>query len=201
MSSHPFPDYVYQRLADHLRSWPQRAAQEICMMVCMISFDEDDEWRGNMNFSATTAVFWAGTFIPNEQEPGKKWYTVMVSPFEHFEMCRGSGKWYGSDDPGDTECVVLRDDHFRSLNLADREPGAPAAAFVDVCADSIQRLFQNGVITEVCGQPVPVILCFGNDMGNENHLMRRMREANPPSLTDEYYQWRKEHFSGAEKWD
>lgn len=59
------------------------------MMVCMISFDEDDEWRGNMNFSATTAVFWAGTFIPNEQEPGKKWYTVMVSPFEHFEMCRG----------------------------------------------------------------------------------------------------------------
>lgn len=225
-------DYVYQHLADQMRSWPTETAQDICLMVCDFGFDEDDPRRGTLSFNATTADFWTGTYVPDENDPGNKWYTMLLSPLDKLGMCQGSGEWYGSDDPGDTECVALRDDYFRSLGIFvgdaenaqwyplltkhNRETAtleeektlaelnqrldALPKAFIGVCADSVRRLFKDGVIAEVCGKPVPVVFCISNDMGDEQDLMQQMREANPAGLADEYYRWRKEHNSGSEAW-
>jgi len=230
---HPFFDYVYEYLAGQMHSWPKEAAQDICLIVCVFAFDEDDGRRGCLSLSATTPDYWASSYTPDENEPGKKWYTMLMGPFtSDGEMCVGSGEWYGSDDPGDVECVAVRDDYFRSLGIfvsddeheqwyplykkRDRGIATPEEletvtdlgqrlealpkAFVGVCADSVRRLFEDGTIEEVCGKPVPVMFCIGNDGFDEMDLMQQMRGANPPGLTEEYYQWRKKHFSGAEQW-
>jgi len=230
---HPFFDYVYEHLADHMCAWPKETAKDICLMVCLFGFSEDDPRRGDLSFLATTPEYWAETYTPDENEPGKKWYTMLMTPLPALDnMCRGSGEWYGSDDPGDTECVALRDDYFRSSGIfvsddeyeqrwqlykkhnrgtatpeeaetltdIGRRCEALPKAFIGVCADSVRRLFENGMIQEVCGKPVPVLFFISNDMGDEQDLMQQMRGANPPGLTEDYYQWRKKHFSGAEQW-
>ncbi len=235
---HPFFDYVYEYLVAQMRSWPKETAQDICLMVCGFAFDEDDPRRGCLSFLATTPEYWASTYTPDENDPGKKWYTMQMTPLGSLDvMCRGSGEWYGSDDPGDTECVALRDDYFRSLGIfmSDAEKAqwhplrkkrwraehnndaftheeaetlteleqrldALPKAFIGVCADSVRRLFENGVVTKVCGKPVPVVFVISNDMGDEQDLMQQMRGANPLGLADEYYQWYKQHLGGTDHW-
>ena len=235
---HPFFDYVYEHLVGQMRSWPAEPAKDICLLVCDFGFDEDDPRRGFLSFMATTPEHWSSTYTPDENDPGKKWYTMLMTPFASLDrMCEGSGEWYGSDDPGDTECVAVRDDYFRSLGIfvSDEEDAqwyplrtkrwraehnneaftheeaetlteleqrldALPKAFIGVCADSVRRLFESGIIEEICGKPVPVVFFISNDMGDEQDSMQQMRGANQPGLTEEYYQWRKKHFSGAEQW-
>ncbi len=234
---HPFQDYVYQKFADQMRSWPPEIAHDICLMVCMIHFDDEDRTRPRLELTATTPEFWASTYTPSEKDSGMKWYNVMTSPLAVLSMCEGSGEWYGSDDPGDTQCVALRDDYFQSLDLLisnhekeqwsplhskrwkaengqgfitpeetetlqsiERRKNGAEKAFVDVLTDAVRRLFEGGTIAEVCGKPVPVIFQIGNDQGDDLYLLTRMREVNPPGLTEEYYQWYKGMYSGAEQW-
>ena len=234
---HPFQDYVYQKFADQMRSWPPEIAHDICLMACMIGYDEDDVRRPNVGLIATTPEFWASTYTPSNKDPGMKWYSAGVTPLEILTLCEGSGEWYGSDDLGDTECVALRNDYFQSLGLLisdqeqeqryplygkrekaengqatitpeetetletiERRRDAVEKAFMDVRAETVRRLFEDGTIAEVCGKPVPVIFQIGNDMGDQKYLLTRMREVNPPGLTEEYYQWYKGRYSGAEQW-
>jgi len=231
-----FQDYVYRHMAEHMRSWPKEVAHDICLIACLINFDEDDARHGRVALSCTTPGFWASRFPEAPSDPNEKWYHVLETPLPILTLCDAGDLQFEGDDPGDVEGVALRVAYYQTLGLfvSDEENAqwhpletkwrhaqqgqealtaeeedrlaslqqrlaALPETFVDVCAESIRQLHTDGTIVEVCGKPVPVIFCFGNG-GDDKHLMQRMREVNPPGLTDEYYYWYKEHQSGEEDW-
>jgi hypothetical protein len=225
---HPFQDYVHQRMTEHIRAWPSHIAHDICLMVCLIGFNEDDVRQGAAYLSCTTPAYWASQVPASSQKPEyDRWYYILMSPASILCLCKWSNYQYGGDDPGDVQGVALRDAYMASLDLTttdeemeerytlsskqweaqqgrgtmtqeelsrlqemEQRTSGLARAFIDVCADTVERLFTDGTITSVCGKPVPVVFQLQNDMGIEDYALERMREVNPPGLTDEYYHWK-----------
>ncbi len=59
-------------------------------------------------------------------------------------------------------------------------------AFVDACAGVVRRLHDAGVVQQVCGRPVPVILDVSNDMDALTiRAWRLTRQVNPFGVADE----------------
>ena len=64
-------------------------------------------------------------------------------------------------------------------------------AFVDVCASTVRRLHDEGLIREVCGRSVPVVLDVSNDMDAlKARAWRLTREVNPNGVAED---WVKAH--------
>ena len=116
---HPFEEYVYRRMAEHIQAWPSDIARDICILDCLIGFNEDDVRQAAVHLSCTTPTFWANSLSANSRDPEEyKWYYVRMSPAEILSLCEGSDHEYGGDDPGDEQGVALRDDYFNSLGIS-----------------------------------------------------------------------------------
>jgi hypothetical protein len=67
-------------------------------------------------------------------------------------------------------------------------------AFVDAVGVVIRHLHGDGVVQEVCGKNVPIVLELSNDFDAlDNYTLKLVRQINPLGIADEYFAFHARH--------
>ena len=103
------------------------------------------------------------------------------------------------DSPSDAVGARLRDEWMRSEGAWLEEPpddegweefearaAAITQAFVDVCVSVAQRLHDSGLIVELFGRPIPIVI---HELEYDDEIADQTAAANPPALVDDFVAW------------
>lgn len=220
--------YLYQRVAQEIRSWDGTKAQDIYVISLHVSFVDDDTRQGVLNAPCyNTMQYWQSKGGASVDR-----WRLYDEFCGRWTLCEPIVEEWGNQDSADPAGVMVRNQYLADLSLfiSDAEhdyfwdhlfrkkgrsgqPGFPifttedaeeydryqekssrnGEAFINVCAAVIYRLHDDGVIQEICGRSVPVVLHISNDMDDlAVYAWHLTRQVNPLGIADE---WAKSHLA------
>jgi len=181
-------EYLCAPVAEVIRGWGV-GRTDIYGIWLSISLAEDD--RSRPQLSSVAALTEGYTTDALVRSYGSRYSDGCSTPETRIDLrlCEETGEWYSDPSvPGDPEGRALRNAFFaeRGLLPPDRDLSAPnkerhLIAFLDACGAVIRRLHEEGVITAVCGRPVPIGIVFDNDI-DKRIALAVVRDANPAGL-------------------
>jgi hypothetical protein len=200
-----FEEYIYQRFAEAIRSWPPAVARDIYVIVIYISLLDNDSRFAKLSLNYNTLSNWKERVPDASDEAEAKWNYAFWPDDDKIRLCESPK--YNPRHP-DLEGIRLRDEYLRShlpqYDLSDAESddllrsddsqfyeyeSEVINAVVDVCCSVIRRLHGGGMITQTCGRSVPVVVEMLNDSGDDEYRLAQVEAANPTGLANDYINW------------
>ena len=180
-----FEEYVYERFAAEMKSWPAEIRRDIYVIVIYLDFVNDDNRAAQIRLAHNTNALCQEETKYASSETEAKW-NYAFWPSGELLICNQPfiADGIGMTADVDWKGVGLRDAYYTFAR--DYLQGGPVEAMINACAIVAQELHQARVVAEVCGQPVPVVFEIGNDFNNDDYRLQKIKEANPPGLVDEY---------------
>ncbi len=203
---HEFEEYIYQRFAEVIRSWPPAVARDIYVIVIYISLLEDDSRFAELSLNYNTLSNYHERIADASNEAEAKWNYAFWPHDDKIRLCESPKS---NPRHPDLEGIHLRDEYLRSrlpqYDLSDAESdlllhnedhsqfyryeSEIINAVVDVCGFVIRRLHEDGLIVQVCGHSVPVVVEMLNDSGHDEYRLAQVEAANPTDLANDYINW------------
>jgi len=195
--SAPLVQEIYERAAAALRSVPDRERGDTYVVSFFVYDEEDDPRLPTITFGTNTetqvrlAANPPADFVkpnpwwePADPEEARWnyafWQQNNLGVFfsdtvEHW--LRETGMWL--DDPqGDDD-----EDAWEALEQASERI---TPAFALLCAEAARRLHDDGVIVEVFGRPIPVVI---HELEYYDAIADETEAANPAGLAAEFIAW------------
>ncbi len=184
-----FEEYLFERFAQEMRSWPLALARDIYVLSILISFVDDDVRSPELSLCFNTESNWQKNIFHASSEAEARWNTAFWLHDAGVTVCRQPymNDSFTTFDEVDLRGVGLRD-AFLTLR-APRGEGEVLGALFDACLVVTKRLHDDGVVLETCGRAVPVVWECTNDFGEEPGRLERMRRANLPLSLSDYENW------------
>lgn len=97
--------------------------------------------------------------------------------------------WNGRDGYG-----VFTPEDAAEEEQIDRRLDQFGQVFVDAVGAAVWRLHSEGVVREVCGRDVPIVLELSNDFDTlDAYTLNLVRQMNPAGVAEDYYSFRAPH--------
>ena len=197
----PFESYIYDNMADAIRTLPLDDTPDIYALSFYIDAEEDDPRAMVLNFSYNTNSQWESCTPGPSREPG--WPVASDSDeakWNYAFWLQNDVRVVGnSTDPQDAVGILLRHEWLMDQDLyyTDEEEEAEFETalekgeeiihlFVEMCIRVAQRLHEEGIIQSKFGRDVPILV---HELEYDEQIAEWTRMANPPGLTHEFEEW------------
>jgi hypothetical protein len=173
-----FDDYAYAFIESALRQISPVQASDAYVVSLFVYDEGDDPRRPTAMVGCNTRAQAASETKNAFDEDEARWNYA-------FWLQNDLGVLCGSYS--DPEGVSARDDWIRDENLiVDEERSDVTAAFVRVLEGVVSRLHSAGVVEELFGQPIPVLI---HELEYYDEIAEQNQRANPPGLADAFAEW------------
>jgi len=196
-----FETHVARRAEEALRSVPPDERRD-CYVVSFYVYDVDDDPR--------TPTLTVGTNTESEVgrrlDPRTK--NRFGNPSDTAEARWNYAFWLQNqlamiaDPDGDPRGAELCEQWIRTRGLWLEEPddwtdrlvvtqyegaaGLMTSAFVELCVDTAQLMHRSGVVVDVFGGPIPIVV---HELEYYDEIAAQTERANPPGLAGEFVEW------------
>ena len=197
----PFELYIYESMAEAIRSLPLDDTPDIYALSFYIDAEEDDPRAMTLTFSYNTNERWRACTPTPSRKPG--W--PIASDAEEAKW--NYAFWLQNDVRGvgnsghlqDAEGILLRHEWLMDQDLyyTDEEEESEFEStlekgeeiihrFVEMCIRVSRRLHDEGILRSKFRRDVPILV---HELEYDEQIADWTRQANPPRLTQEFEEW------------
>ncbi|MEA2495144.1 MAG: hypothetical protein QOJ29_3055 [Thermoleophilaceae bacterium] len=191
-----FEGYIYEGIAQSLRDLPRELAADTYVISVFIRTEQDDARRPYLLVGVNTEQQVAASDVGEADARWNPSYWLQDPQRVLAESARDHdgarlrrpwlerlGLWFGDDEQGGAH-----------PGWFDNRTGQIGSEFRELVIRVIRRLHADGVIAEVFGQPLPVIV---REYEQFEGIAVQSERANPAGVVDEFAAWVRERASSA----
>lgn len=184
----PFQRHLQERMAETLREIPAATAAEVNALSVWIYTEEDEPPQFVADLSYNTETQFARMTDEAADANEARWNfafwlqnpSMMIGSSEDETGRAARQQWL--EETGFADELAAAEDEDRELEICDDIE----SAFCEVVAAACRQLHASGLITELFGRPIPIIL---HDLEYHEGTVDLTSAANPPDVIQPFVEW------------